>query len=190
MQEPTKEQSKEQIKFKTPYTKTAQLILLSQPIGLIVLTSLLYLPFFSIVRTTYVLGNITIIQFVPFVVLVLMIFNFLFSFNKYPVWVTMDETGINYRAYSIPKKMIPWVDITDVGILIDPNKSNKKYIYFSVEPVTEKDKERLMHINQQFRKRPTAFIVLHSEDNVKQIEQYYKGEIKELTTNEEETDTE
>ncbi len=184
MQEPTKEQ----IKFKTPYTKTAQLILLSQPIGLIALTAILYLPFFAVVRTTYVFGNLTIIQFVPFVVLLLMIFNFLFSFNKYPLWVAMDETGINYRAYSKAKTMIPWEDITEAGIVSDANKPKKKYIYFSVEPVTEEAKERLMHINQQFRKRPTAFIVLHSEDTLKQIEQYYQGEIKELTTNEEEND--
>ena len=186
MQEPTKEQ----IKFKTPYTKTALLILLSQPIGLIALTSILYLPFFSIVRTTYVLGNITIIQFVPFVVLVLMIFNFLFSFNKYPVWVAMDETGINYRAYSKPKTMTPWADITDAGILIDPNKPNKKYIYFSIEQVTEETKKRLLHINQQFRKKPTAFVVLCSEENLRQIEQYYKGKIKEFDSEELETEEE
>lgn len=158
--------------YSTPNTKIYVVLMLSQLLGVIIMLCILIWIRNNFVDTSAIFGNVTFLDIFP-VLIVFGIIGEIIYFGKAPIWISIDETGINFRGLFKTKKMIPWDSFCDVGII---NSSHAAYLYFSQYDLTYFAKHTLIN----FRTKSDILVLKCDDDMLSLIRCYYHGEIKDL----------
>ena len=169
---------KEKHEYKTPYARLALFFTIAQPVGLAIILMITFLVDYR--SSDYLFGTVTFAQFITFLAVTVVLLNLFVYMNLFPIWVVVNEKGLNYRGYKKRKTMIPWDRFQDVGVLDHPTRAKKRYIFFATEPISNEKKMDLFALPRPFGKHTNTYIFEFDNETYNYIRQYYHGEIKGL----------